>query len=63
MCEYKDAVKCLAEKYIIAEYYAVGKDFSKVDKKRLKQDIIHFISQEFETIYETVRRKIKNGEI
>ena len=43
MCSYQEAIKCLAEKYIEAEYYSVGKDLSKLDKKKLKQNIIEYI--------------------
>ena len=61
MCSYQEAVRCLAEKYIEAEYYAVGKRLNKLDKNKLKQQVIDFISSEFENIYKNFKRKIKEG--
>jgi len=59
MCNYQEAVKCLAEKYIEAEYYAVGKDFTKLDKKKLKKRIIEFVDAEFESTFKRVKEKFK----
>ena len=59
MCSYQEAIKCLAEKYIEAEYYSVGKDLSKLDKRKLKQNIIEYISNEFDVIFKSVRKKLK----
>ena len=59
MCSYQEAVKCLAEKYIEAEYYAVGKDINKLDKKKLKEKVIDFISNEFDAIFNNFKKNLK----
>lgn len=59
MCNYQKALICLSEKYIEAEYYAVGKDLSKLDRKKLKTKVIDFISNEFDQIFNNFKKKLK----